>query len=164
MRLAQRRMFVDDRTGRTVGQIASQCRKHKRKHGLDLLIVDYLQLVTPSDRNVSRNDQLGEISRGLKLMAGSLDIPVLALSQLSRAGSTGNARPELHHLRDSGCLEQDADCVLFIYKEKRESEDADLIVAKNRSGPTGMIKLHWHPEYVRFDEVAPAPPIGADFE
>ncbi len=160
--LSERRMFVDDRTGRNVAQIAAQVRKHKRRHGLDLLVVDYIQLVAPMDRKATRNDQLGEISRGLKLIAKNLDIPVVALSQLSRAGSGEGTRPQLHHLRDSGCLEQDADVVMFIHRA-RDSDDAELLIEKNRSGPTGSVKMTWNREYVRYDEVVIIAPHAQDF-
>ena len=149
--LSQRRLSVDDRTGRNIAQIASQVRRHKRKHGLDLLVVDYLQLVSPTDRRMPRHEQIGEISRGLKLLAKSLDIPVVALSQLSRAGSTDNVRPQLWHLKESSSIEQDADVVMFIHKQK-DSSSAELIVAKNRSGRVGDVSLVWSSEFVRFDD------------
>lgn len=150
--LSQRQMYVDDRVGRNISQIAAAARRHKLKFGLDLLIVDYIQLISPTDRKVSRNEQIGEISRGLKLVAKSLEIPVIALSQLNRAGSSEGIRPQLYHLRESGSIEQDSDVVAFIFRDRHKRE-TELLIEKNRSGPTGVVKLNWIPELVKFEEV-----------
>ncbi len=160
-RLKERRMFVDSRGSRTVPQIASQARRHQREHGLALLIVDYIGLIMPTDARVPRHEQLGQISRGLKRLGGDLNVPVLALCQLSRAGSADGVRPQLHMLRESGELENNADVVMFLFRERHEEAghfgepiETELIIEKNRSGPTGVVKLLWQKHLVRFDEVA----------
>lgn len=151
--LSRLKFKVDDRGGRTISSISAQARKHVRRHGLGLLVVDYLGLVEPSDKRSSRYEQLGTISRGLKLIAKNLRIPVLALCQLNRQADADGVRPQLHHLRESGNLEQDADVVMFIHRE-RDAQDAELIIAKNRSGPTGVVNLLWDHKIVRYDSQA----------
>jgi replicative DNA helicase len=139
-------------------QIGSVCRQLKHQEGLELVIVDYLQLM--SARGESRERAVGDISRGLKRLAKQLRIPILCLSQLNRAlEARSNKQPQLSDLRESGSLEQDADQVLFLYREHYYNPDADptkaeLNVAKNRSGPTGYVDLTWSPESARF---SPAP-------
>jgi replicative DNA helicase len=149
-RAGQLKIRVDDRGGRTIASITSQARRHHRKHGLRLLVVDYLGLVEPPDRRVSRYDQLGAISRGLKLIAKNLKIPVIALSQLNRKADEEGVRPQLHHLRESGNLEQDADVVLLIHRG-REDVKTELIIPKNRSGKIGVVELEWNSDIVRYD-------------
>ena len=126
------------------------------ERGIELVVVDYLQLLSGS-RSDSRVQEVTEISRGLKAMARELNVPVLALSQLSRAvESRSDRRPRLSDLRDSGGIEQDADIVMFVYREDYYNPETDrqhitdLIIAKHRNGPTGRIELYFHPERLRF--------------
>ena len=147
-----------------VMEMRAKSRRLKREHGLDLLIVDYLQLMRGRERYESRQQEISEISRSLKELAKELDIPVIALSQLSRAPEQrgGDHRPQLSDLRESGAIEQDADVVMFLFREevyKRDDPDlrgkAELIVGKQRNGPTGTVRLHFIRDYTRF--VNPVP-------
>lgn len=130
-------------------RIASVARLQQRRQGLRLLIIDYLQLVEPSDKRAVREQQVAEISHGLKALARSLSIPILLLAQLNRsANSRDNKRPRLSDLRESGAIEQDADRLLFLHHKSAHEENADpseaqLIVAKNRRGRLGEVPLHW---------------------
>jgi replicative DNA helicase len=132
-------------------------RLHSRQGGLGLIVVDYLQLVRADGRSDSRVEQVGAISRGLKILARELEIPVIAVSQLSRAVESRHPPlPMLSDLRESGQLEQDADLVMFVYREDyydKESErqgEADLVIAKHRNGPIGSVTLTFLPKYPRF--------------
>ena len=139
------------------------CRRLKIEKGLDLIVVDYLQLMTTSKNFDSMVNQVTEISRSLKSLAKELDVPVLALSQLSRAVESRGGKPRLSDLRDSGSIEQDADVVMFIYREdyydqleKREPTRpglADIIIAKHRNGPTGKVELFFKKEYTSFQNL-----------
>jgi replicative DNA helicase len=153
-RLAEAPIYVDDTPNLTVMEMRARARRLKAERGLSLLIVDYLQLIRLPDKNKSEHQEISEISRGLKSLARELDIPVIAISQLSRAVETrAERRPQLSDLRGSGGLEQDADVVIFLYREnyykssqslEEESETPDeveIIIAKQRNGPTGTIKL-----------------------
>lgn len=161
-------LFIDDRAGASPLSILSECRRLKLEHGLALVIIDYLQLMSPDGRHESRQQEISEISRNLKLLAKELDVPVLALSQLSRAvEQRQNKRPTLSDLRDSGSIEQDADTVLFIYRDsyyqetpESSRETAEIIVAKNRGGSTGTINLTWIPKNTLFvdESYREAPP------
>ena len=147
-------LFIDDDPNRTVGDMNSMCRKLKRKHGLDLVIVDYLQKVKPS-ANGSRREQIEQVSNDLKNMAKQLDVPVLVISSLSRANmQRENKIPILSDLRETGQLEFDADVIMFLHREyyykpeeKHLKHDADIIIAKNRNGRLGRAKLMWFEEY-----------------
>lgn len=146
-------MVVDDSTALSPNTLRSRCRRMRREHGLDLVVVDYIQLMRGDGRTGSRNEEVGSISRGLKLLARELDVPVLALSQLNRESvKTKNRRPAMHDLRDSGSLEQDADVVLFLHKEGDEDE-VELSVAKQRMGPTGRMRLQWWEAETRFEDL-----------
>ncbi len=155
-------IHIQDKSNCSGLDIHGECRRIKARTGLALVIVDYLQLMVGDGRNDNRNAELSKISRGLKLMAKDLDIPVMALSQLSRGVETrqeGDHKPRLSDLRDSGAIEQDADLVAFIYRPivyKPERQDLagqdELILAKQRNGPTGMIPVTFRKEFVRFDE------------
>lgn len=143
-------MWIDDAGPMTVQRIWSTARRLKAKEGIGMVIVDYLQIVEPPDRSKGRERQVGEISAGLKAMAKDLDLPVLALSQLNRLGST--ERPQLHHLRDSGSLEQDVDGAIFLYRPEKgkhkpdEPEPTEVILAKNRvTGPIGSVQCEFDP-------------------
>ena len=137
-------------------EIRSECKRLKLQKGLDVVFIDYLQLIENGSGNRTRNEEVSQISRSLKLIAKELDITVVALSQLSRAPEARNDhRPQLSDLRDSGSIEQDADVVMFLYRNAYydpESEDAgalDIIIAKHRNGETGTIKARWQGMYQR---------------
>lgn len=154
-------IYIDDTSGMTVGEIRAKCRKLKIEQNIGLVIIDYLQLITPnSKKNSTRENEVAEISRALKILAKELEIPVIALSQLSRTNEKTGGKirePQLSDLRDSGAIEQDADIVLFIhrqgYYDKTDIENlnrAKIIVAKNRSGSMGDVDLFWRGEYTKF--------------
>lgn len=152
-------LIIDDTSGITVSELRSKCRKYQLEYGLDLVIIDYLQLMSASSRSRSENRQqeISEISRSLKTLARELKIPVIALSQLSRAvEKRENKRPMLSDLRESGAIEQDADVVMFLYREDYYIEDTEnqnvteIILAKQRNGPVGTLKLTWLPKYTVF--------------
>ncbi len=162
--LAKSKLIIDDTPGITVGQLRSKCRKYKMEDDLGLVIIDYLQLMTGSGRSDSRQQEISEISRSLKALARDLNVPVITLSQLSRAvEQRPDHRPILSDLRESGAIEQDADVVMFIYrddyynKESEEKNIAELIVAKQRNGPIGTVKLAWIPEQTKFANLARQP-------
>ncbi len=157
--IANAPLFIDDSSTLTIMEMRAKARRLKAEHGLGLLIVDYLQLMSGYGRSENRNQEISGISRGLKGLAKELQVPVVALSQLSRAPEqrTGrDHRPQLSDLRESGSLEQDADLVAFIYREevyKANDENAglaELIISKQRNGPTGTVKLAFQKQYTRF--------------
>ncbi len=171
--LAEAPIFIDDSASANIMEVRTKARRLKAEHGLDLIIIDYLQLMEGRNRtSENRTQEVSEISRALKSLARELNVPVLALSQLSRAVELEKPpKPKLAHLRESGSIEQDADVVLFIYREymyKREDIDpdrryiAEVIVAKHRNGPTGTVELIFNEEKVRFENKAkdstPMPP------
>lgn len=150
-------LYIDDNSNMTVPEMRAKCHRLQGDRKLDLLVVDYLQLMQGSRRVESRQQEISEISRSLKGMAKELDVPVLALSQLSRQAEQGGERtPLLSHLRESGSLEQDADVVLFLSRPKGEDEEdtpsgiVEVTVAKNRNGPVGTEKLGFEPRYTMF--------------
>ena len=156
------RMIIDDTSGITISEMRSKCRKYKLEMGLDLVIIDYLQLMSGSNsrRNESRQQEISEISRSLKGLARELNVPVIALSQLSRAvEQRTDKRPMLSDLRESGAIEQDADVVMFLYRDDYYNEDsekrniAECIIAKNRHGETGKVELAWSPQYTTFSSL-----------
>jgi replicative DNA helicase len=157
-KLARAPIFVDDSSDMSVLELRAKSRRLAARHGLGLVVVDYLQLMRPEGRpDSSRVEQIGQISRGLKILARELDVPVIAVSQLSRAVESRNPPvPMLSDLRESGSIEQDADVVMFIYRDEyynRESErlgEADVIVAKHRNGPIGEVALTFLPKYPKF--------------
>ena len=164
-RLAEAPIFIEDAPSLSILQIRAKARRLKAEKGLDLLIVDYLQLATGHGRFENRTQEVSFISRGLKGIAKELNIPVLALSQLSRAPEqrSGEA-PQLWHLRESGSIEQDADVVIFIFRERRgtdgeEPKDLGLMtklsIGKQRNGPTGNVNVVFLKRYVRFENLAP---------
>ncbi len=156
--LAEAQIFIDDTPGLSVLEMRTKARRANHEQPLGLVIVDYLQLMQGNGRdNGNRVQEVGEISRGLKLIARELNVPVIALSQLSRSVESRSPQiPQLADLRESGSIEQDADIVMFIYREayynpETERENiTDLIIAKHRNGPTGKIELYFHPERLRF--------------
>ena len=151
-------LIIDDTPGITIGEMRSKCRKYKLEYDLKMIIIDYLQLMSGSGgRNDSRQQEISDISRSLKALARELGVPVLVLSQLSRAvEQRPDHRPMLSDLRESGAIEQDADVVMFIYRDDYYNKDtekkgiAEIIVAKQRNGPIGTIELVWLPEYTKF--------------
>ena len=152
------RLIIDDTPGISISELRSKCRKFKLEQGLDIIIIDYLQLMSGSGRGGdSRQQEISDISRALKGVARELNVPVVALSQLSRAvEKRDDKRPMLSDLRESGAIEQDADVVMFIYRDDYYNKDtenknmAEIIIAKQRNGPIGTVNLVWMPEYTRF--------------
>ncbi len=165
-RLAQAPIYIDDTPGITVLEARAKARRLQREHGVGMVIVDYLQLMTSHDNVQSREQEVSRISRGLKALAKELNVPVLALSQLSRASEARtDRRPQLSDLRESGSLEQDADVVMFIYRPDLyglKSADgaslegvAEIIIGKQRNGPTGSVHLMWNADSAAFENLAP---------
>ena len=151
-------LIIDDTPGITVAALRSKCRKYKLEHDLGIIFIDYLQLMSGSGRGGdSRQQEISDISRALKAVARELQVPVVALSQLSRAvEQRPNHRPMLSDLRESGAIEQDADVVMFIYRDDYYNKDtekkniAEIQIAKQRNGPIGMVELVWMPQYTKF--------------
>ena len=150
-------LIIDDKPGISISELRSKCRKYKMEHNLGVIFIDYLQLMTGSGRSESRQQEISEISRSLKALARELNVPVVALSQLSRAvEQRPDHRPMLSDLRESGAIEQDADVVMFIYRDdyyNKDSENkniAEIIIAKQRNGPIGTVNLVWLPNYTKF--------------
>ena len=161
--LSESNIYIDDTPGISVMDIRTKCRKLKMEHNIGLVIIDYLQLVQGSNlrKNGSREQEIAEISRSLKILAKELNVPVIALSQLSRAvEQRPDHRPMLSDLRESGSIEQDADIVMFLYRDdyyNKDSEDkglTEVILAKHRGGSTGMVKLIWMGNYTKFADWA----------
>jgi replicative DNA helicase len=173
-RLMESKMFIDDTPGITLAEMRAKARRLKQQHGaLDLIVIDYLQLMTGSAGAQkgfeNRTQEVSAISRGLKALAKEMRVPVVALSQLSRASEQrgGDKKPLLSDLRESGSIEQDADVVCFIHREEyydRENEDlkgkAEIIIAKQRNGPTGSIQLAYLADYTRFENLQHGDPGG----
>jgi replicative DNA helicase len=150
-------IFIDDTAGISLMEMKAKCRRLKIEKGLDLILVDYLQLMQLEGRQESRQQEISAISRGLKALAKEMECPVIALSQLSRAPELrSDHRPILSDLRESGAIEQDADVVLFLYRDEYYNKETELknigelIIAKHRNGPTGSIELVWKGEYTKF--------------
>lgn len=150
-------LIIDDTPGISISELRSKCRKYKLEHDLKLIIIDYLQLMSGSGRSDSRQQEISDISRSLKGLARELNVPVVALSQLSRqVEQRPDHRPMLSDLRESGAIEQDADVVMFIYRDDYYNKDtpdkniAEIIIAKQRNGPIGTINLVWLPQYTKF--------------
>ena len=157
--IGKSKLMIDDTPGISISELRSKCRKMKLEHGLDLIIIDYLQLMSGrvGGRSESRQQEISEISRALKGVARELNVPVIALSQLSRAvEQRPDHRPMMSDLRESGAIEQDADVVMFIYRDDYYNKDtemknvAEIIIAKQRNGAIGTINLTWLPQYTKF--------------
>ena len=150
-------LAIDDTPGITVNELRSKCRKLQVEQGLDMIIIDYLQLMSGSKKAESRQNEVSEISRSLKAIARELKVPILALSQLNRkAEERADHRPQLSDLRESGAIEQDADVVMFIDRERNEDAEANkatVIIAKQRNGPIGDVNLMWLPKYTQFKDM-----------
>jgi replicative DNA helicase len=167
-RLADAPLWIDDTAGLSVLELRGKCRRHLMEHGLDLVVVDYLQLMASGAQYENRTQEVSAISRGLKAVAKQLDVPMLVLSQLSRNPERrGDQRPQLSDLRESGSIEQDADVVLFINRknpalqgpaesadQEEELRKAEIIIGKQRNGPTDMFKLVYFDEFTRFENLA----------
>lgn len=159
--LSQMPLVIDDCPTRTIGEIGAVARRHKRKHGLSLLIIDYLQLVAPENARDNRQEQVSLISRRAKALGRDLGCPVICVAQLNReVAKSSDTRPRPHHLRESGAIEQDADTILLVHRESYYShqhppagqgDPAELIVGKQRNGPTGTVKLLWFAGSQRFE-------------
>ncbi|MFD0775232.1 replicative DNA helicase, partial [Streptomonospora algeriensis] len=155
-------LFIDDSPNLSMMEIRAKCRRLKQQHDLKLIIVDYLQLMSSAGRVESRQQEVSEMSRSLKLLAKELDVPVIALSQLNRGPEQRtDKKPQVSDLRESGSIEQDADMVILLYREdvhEKESPragEADLIVAKHRNGPTATVTVAFQGHYSRFVDMAP---------
>jgi replicative DNA helicase len=175
-KLSQAEIWIDDSGMATILEIKAKCRRLKAERGLDLVMLDYLQLASADGPRDRKDLEIAEISRGLKALAKELHLPVVALSQLNRGPEQRNPdqrRPILGDLRESGAIEQDADVIAFIYRDvvyNKETEDpnlAELDIAKQRNGPTGIVKLHFEGRYARFENRSErpdgAPPVGGDY-
>ena len=150
-------LIIDDTPGISVSELRSKCRKYKLEHNLGIIMIDYLQLMQGSRKSESRQQEISDISRSLKEIARELQVPVVALSQLSRAvEQRPDHRPMLSDLRESGAIEQDADVVMFLYRDDYYNHDtekkdvAEVIIAKQRNGPIGTVELAWLPRYIKF--------------
>jgi len=165
-RLGESPMFIDDSPSRTVSEIAACARRLMRKGGLGLIVIDYLQLIEPDNASDPRQEQVAKIARRLKGLARELKIPLICLAQLNRQAEAAKEshRPRLSHLRESGAIEQDADVVMFVHREeyyhtKEEAEkmqivgQADIMIAKQRNGPVGDVKLAWLQKFTRFEDL-----------
>lgn len=160
-RVGMSHLIIDDTPGISIGALRNKCRKFKRDNNLGLIIIDYIQLMTAGGRSESRQQEVSEISRALKGIARELNVPVIALSQLSRAvEARDNKRPMLSDLRESGAIEQDADVVMFIYRDEYYHKDnadnkgkAEIIIAKQRNGPTGTVDLAWIGDLTKFADL-----------
>lgn len=157
--MSDAKIFIDDTPGIKINELRSKCRKLKMEQGLDLVMIDYLQLMESDSKNESRQQEISKISRSLKILAKELDCPVVALSQLSRAPEQrADHRPVLSDLRESGAIEQDADIVMFLYRDEYYHSDsekkdlAEIIIAKNRHGETGSVELVWMGSIQRFGD------------
>lgn len=173
--LSEAKIFIDDTANAHIMEIRTKARRLQSEHGLDVIILDYLQLMEGTSKQEGRVQEIAEITRGLKSIARELSVPVIALSQLSRAVELNKpAIPKLAHLRESGSIEQDADVVLFIYRKaadrnyrfeelsEEEKNTAEIIIAKHRNGPTGTVRLFWDERHVSFknlDRTHAAPSI-----
>lgn len=165
--LSELPLYIDDTAGLSIMQLRGKARRLKSEHGLGLIVVDYLQLMTAGRRVDNREQEISEISRSLKGLAKELDVPVVALSQLNRGVETRpgkDKRPQLSDLRESGAIEQDADVILFVYRPEVYAKDeeraplrglAELIIGKQRSGPTGIVKCRFFHEFTRFENLQP---------
>ena len=162
-------VFIDDTPGRNMAQINAICRRLKRKDDLRLVIIDYLQLIEPEDKRAPREQQIAQITRRLKFLAKELSVPVVALAQLNRGVELReDKRPKLADLRESGAIEQDADIVMFLhrpemYNPEDQPGEAEVIVAKHRNGPTGVVRLNFEKQYLRFQDFVSEGPSMPDF-
>ena len=167
-KIAKSKLIIDDTPGITISELRSKCRKYKLEQDIQLVVIDYIQLMSSGTKSDNRQQEISDISRALKGIARELNIPIIVLSQLNRAvDSRPDKRPMLSDIRESGAIEQDADVIMFLYREdyyNHETENknvVEVIIAKQRNGPTGTVKLTWQPKYTRF--VNSARPIDGGF-
>lgn len=157
--IASKSIYMDDTAGISITELRSKCRRLKADGGLDFIMIDYLQLMTAEGRNENRQQEISTISRSLKALAKELDVPILALSQLSRDSEKNKRKPKLSDLRESGAIEQDADVVILLYRDDYQNEEAEvkdeieLIIAKHRNGETGSVNLKFLKEFTRFGDM-----------
>lgn len=162
-------IFIDDQAGRSMSQIGAICRRLKRKDDIRMVVIDYLQLIEPEDKRAPREQQIAQITRRLKFLAKELAVPVVALAQLNRGVELrDDKRPRLADLRESGAIEQDADIVMFLHRpEMYDVEDhpgeAEVIVAKHRNGPTGIVRLAFKKQFMQFQDFVAAEPDMPNF-
>jgi replicative DNA helicase len=159
-RIAEKPLYIDDSPNLTLVEIRAKCRRLKQQHGLRMVVIDYLQLLSSGKKSESRQQEVSEFSRSLKLLAKELDVPVIALSQLNRASEQrADKMPAISDLRESGSLEQDADMVILLHREAAGDRDsprageADFILAKQRNGPTGTVTVAFQGHYSRFQDM-----------
>jgi replicative DNA helicase len=159
--LSDAKIFIDDTPALSPGELRARARRLKREHDLGLIVIDYLQLMAVPGNKENRATEISEISRGLKALAKELNIPVIALSQLNRSlEQRTDKRPVMADLRESGAIEQDADVIIFIYRDEYYNSDssdkglAEIIIGKQRNGPTGMVKLTFLGQYTKFENFA----------
>jgi len=169
--LSETKLFIDDTPAMSPSEVRARARRIKREHGLGLVVIDYLQLMQVSGGSENRATEISEISRSLKALAKELAIPVIALSQLNRGlEQRPDKRPVMSDLRESGAIEQDADIILFVYRDEvynEESPDkgtAEIIIGKQRNGPIGKVRLTFHGKYTRFDNFTPDMYSNDDYE
>jgi len=154
-------LYIDDSPNLTLSEIRAKCRRLKAQRGIKLVIIDYLQLLTSGKKAENRQQEVSEFSRALKLLAKELEVPIVALSQLNRGPEqTQDKRPLLSHLRESGSLEQDADIVLLLHRERQveqgqNTSDAEILIAKHRNGEMRDVKVLFEGHYSRFSDVGP---------
>ena len=160
--IAKSHLIIDDTPGITIAELRSKCRKYKLDQDIQLIVIDYIQLMSSGNRADNRQQEISEISRSLKGIARELNIPVLVLSQLNRSVDTrgGEHKPVLSDIRESGAIEQDADVIMFLYREDYYNPETerknvtDVLISKQRNGPVGQISLSWRPKYTRFENLA----------
>jgi replicative DNA helicase len=166
--LGKARLFIDDTPGQGMLRIAANARRLKLRHQIKLVVIDYLQLIEPDNRRDSRQEQVAHISRRLKFLARELQIPVLALAQVNRSSEDrGDHKPRLADLRESGAIEQDADTVMLMhrpemYEPGQHEGTVEILIAKQRNGPTGEITLTFLKQFMRFENFAVGEPFGYD--
>jgi len=158
--LSEAPIYIDDTPGITALEMRTKARREQHKHSLGLIVIDYLQLMSGGSKSDGRVQEISEISRGIKALARELDVPVIALSQLSRSVESRHPQiPQLSDLRESGSIEQDADLVMFLYREDYYNPEterkhiADLFISKHRNGPTGQVEMYFHPELLKFRSI-----------
>jgi len=168
-RLYEAPIFVDDTPGMTITQLRAKCRRLKQKHEIKMVVIDYLQLMAAGGRVESRQQEIAIISRGLKGLARELEVPVIALSQLNRdVEGRDDHRPRMSDMRESGAIEQDADVVVLLHRDEyyKPTEAnaglAQVIIAKQRNGPTGEITLYFRKQFMLFENFTPTSPFGLE--
>ena len=164
--LSKAKLYIDDTPAQGILRIAANARRLKKKHDIKLVVIDYLQLIDPDNKRDSRQEQVSQISRRLKFLARELKIPVLSLAQVNRSSEDrGNHKPRLADLRESGAIEQDADTVMLMhrpgmYEGGQEDNTIEVLIAKQRNGPTGDVTLAFLKHYMRFENYAVGGPLG----